>query len=171
MIVILCDVTMFQALFEISYHRLTIPETLWGKDHEYPHFQEKKTEAQKLMYRVGQKVRSGFSIRSYGKIWMHFLPIQTQSLLLFSHPVVSDSLQPHRLQHSRPPCPSPSPEVCPSSCPSYWWCPPAISSSDALFSFCPQSFPTSGTFPMSHLFASDDQSTSFVSKASHSTSQ
>ena len=51
------------------------------------------------------------------------------------------TLQPHGLQHARPPCPSPSPEVCPSSCPSHRWCHPAISSSDALFSFCPQSFP------------------------------
>ena len=79
--------------------------------------------------------------------------------LLFSHPVVSDSLQPHGLQQARPPCPSPSPEVCPSSCSLLGWCHPAISSSDTLFSFCPHSFPASGTFPMSHLFASDDQNT------------
>ena len=55
--------------------------------------------------------------------------------VLFSHPVVSDSLQPHVQQHTRPPCPSSSPEVSPSSCPLQWWCHPAISSSDALFSF------------------------------------
>ena len=61
--------------------------------------------------------------------------------LLFIHPVVSDSLQPHGLQHARPPCLSSSPEVCPSSHPLYRWCHPTISSSDALFSFCPQSFP------------------------------
>ena len=48
-------------------------------------------------------------------------------LLLFSHPVLSDSLQPHGLQHARPPCPSLSPEVCPSLCPLLWWCHPAIS--------------------------------------------
>ena len=48
-------------------------------------------------------------------------------MLLFSHPVVSDSLRPHGLQHARPPCPSPSPEVCPSSCPLHRWCHPAIS--------------------------------------------
>ena len=60
-------------------------------------------------------------------------------LLLFSHPVVSDSLWPHGLQHARPFCPSPSPKVCPSSCPLHPWCHPAISSSDALFSFCPSS--------------------------------
>ena len=52
----------------------------------------------------------------------------------------------HGLQHARPPCPSPSPEVCPSSCRLHRWCHPAISSSDTLFSFCPQSFPAPGIF-------------------------
>ena len=80
-------------------------------------------------------------------------------LLLVSHPVMSDLLQLHVLQHSRPPCPSPSSRVCPSSCSLLQWCHPAISSSDALFSFCPQSFPESGTFPMSHLLTSGDQNT------------
>ena len=80
-------------------------------------------------------------------------------LFLFSHPVMSDSLWPHGLQHIRPPCPSPSPGVCPSSSSLHQWCHPAFSSSDALFSFCPQSFPASGTFPMSQLFVSDDQNT------------
>ena len=80
-------------------------------------------------------------------------------LLVFSHPVMSDSLQSHGLQHTRPPCPSPSPEVCPSSCPLHWWCHPAISSSDAVFSFCPQSFPASGTFPVSCPLTSDVQNT------------
>ena len=79
-------------------------------------------------------------------------------LLLFSLPVMSDSLWPHGLQHTRPPCPSLSPRVCPSSVSLHRWCHPAISSSDALF-FCPQSFPVSGTFPMSHLFTSDDPNT------------
>ena len=87
-------------------------------------------------------------------------------LLLFSCPVVSDSLGSHGLQHTRPLCPSPSPEVCPSSCPLHQWCHPAISPSDALFSFCPQSFPTSGTFPMSWLFASGDQNTGVSASAS-----
>ena len=66
---------------------------------------------------------------------------------------------PHGLQHARSPCPSPYPEVCPSSCALHRWCHPAISSSDALFSFCPQSFPASGDFPMSQLFKSDDHNT------------
>ena len=61
-------------------------------------------------------------------------------LLLFSHPVMADSLWPHGLPHARPPCPSPSPGVCPNSHSLHRWCYPAISSSDALF-FCTQSFP------------------------------
>ena len=81
------------------------------------------------------------------------------TLWLFTHLVVSDSLRPRGLQHTRPPCPSPSPVICPSSYSLPQWCHPAISSSDALFSFCPQSLPASGTFPVSHLFTSDDQNT------------
>ena len=72
----------------------------------------------------------------------------------------------HGLQHAILPCPSPSPEVCPSSCPLHWWCHPAISSSDALFSFCLQSFPASGTFPMSQLFTSDNQNIGVSASAS-----
>ena len=86
--------------------------------------------------------------------------------VVFSHPVVSDSLWPHGLQHARPLCPSPSSEVCLSSCPLHWWCHPVISSSGTLFFFCPQSFPASGTFPMSQLFASDDQNTEVSTLAS-----
>ena len=67
-------------------------------------------------------------------------------LLLFDHSVMSNSLQLHGLQQARPPCPSLSPRVCPSSCSLHRWCHPAISSSDALFSFCPLSFPASGLF-------------------------
>ena len=89
-------------------------------------------------------------------------------LSLFSRSVMSDSLWPHGLRHTRLPCPSPTPEVCPSSCPLYWWCQPDISSSDALLSFCPQSFPASGTFPMSQLFTSGDQNTGLQYSASAS---
>ena len=84
---------------------------------------------------------------------------------VFSHLVVSDSLSLHGQQHTSLPCPSPSPEVCPSSCLLLWWCHPAISSSDTLF-FCPQSFPASGTFPMSWLLSSDDQNTGASASAS-----
>ena len=78
--------------------------------------------------------------------------------LQFSRSVVSDSLQPHEPQHARPPCPSPSPRVYPNSCPLSWWCHPSISSSVFPFSSCLQSFPASGSFQMSHLFASGGQS-------------
>ena len=87
-------------------------------------------------------------------------------LLFLSHPVMSDSLQPHGLKHARPPCPLLSLEVCLSSYPLRWWCHPVISSSDAFFSFCPQSFPASWNFPMSQLFASGDQNTGISASAS-----
>ena len=64
------------------------------------------------------------------------------------------TLQPHGLQPARLPCPSPSPGACSHSCPLSWWCHPTISSSVSPFSSCPQSFPASGSFPMSWLFAS-----------------
>ena len=68
--------------------------------------------------------------------------------------VVSDSLQPHRQQHSRLPFPSPSPRACSKSCPLSQWCHPTISSSVIPFSSCLQYFPASGSFPMSQLFTS-----------------
>ena len=75
----------------------------------------------------------------------------------FRGSVVSDSLRPHEPQHSRPPCPSPTPGVHPNPCPLSQWCHPAISSSVVSFSSCPQCFPESGSFPMSQLFASRGQ--------------
>ena len=72
----------------------------------------------------------------------------------FSRSVVSDSLQPHELQHTRPPCPSPIPGVNSNSHPSSRWCHPTILSSVDPFSSCPESFPASGSFQMSQLFAS-----------------
>ena len=80
--------------------------------------------------------------------------------------VVSDSLQPHEWQHARPPCPAPTPGVYPNSCASSWWCHPAISSSVVPFSSCPQSIPTSESFPMSQLFAWGDQSIGVSTSAS-----
>ena len=65
--------------------------------------------------------------------------------------VVSDSLRPHESQHTRPLCSSPIPGVHPNSCPSSWWCHPAISSSVRPFSSCPQSLPASESFPISQL--------------------
>ena len=77
----------------------------------------------------------------------------------FSRSVMSDSLRPHESQHTRPPCPSPTPTVHSDSRPSSRWCHPAISSSVAPFSSCPQSLPTSKSFPMSQLFTWGGQST------------
>ena len=75
----------------------------------------------------------------------------------FSCSVVSDSLRPYGLQHTRLPCPSPTPRACSNSCPSSRWCHPTISSSVVPFSFCLQPFPASGSFPMSQFFASGGQ--------------
>ena len=76
----------------------------------------------------------------------------------FSRSVMSNSLWPCGLQDTRPPCPSPTPRVHPNPCPLSPWCHPAISSSVVPFSSCPQSFPASGSFPMSRLFTSGGQS-------------
>ena len=76
------------------------------------------------------------------------------SSVQFSRSVVSNSLQAHELQHARLPRPSPTLGVHPNPCPSSQWCHPAISSSVIPFSSCPQSFPASGSFPMSQLFTS-----------------
>ena len=72
--------------------------------------------------------------------------------------VVSNSLQPHGLQHTRLPCPSLSPGVCSNSCSLSWWCYPTISFSVIPLLLCPQSFPASESFSMSQLFASGGQS-------------
>ena len=79
---------------------------------------------------------------------------------------MSDSLWPHESQHTRPPCPSPIPRVYPNPFPLSQWCHPTISSSVVPFSSCPQSFPASGSFQMSQLFASGGQSTGVSASAS-----
>ena len=72
----------------------------------------------------------------------------------FNRSVVSDSLRPHELQHTRPPCPSPAPGVYSNSCPLSQWCHPAIS---VVHFSCPQSLPASGSFPMTQLFTRGGQ--------------
>ena len=94
------------------------------------------------------------------KLLLKYLSVQ------FSHSVVSDSLQPHESQHTRPPCPSTTPRVHSKSCPSSQWCHPAISSSVIPFSSCPQSLPASESFPMRQLFAWGGQSTGVSALAS-----
>jgi len=88
------------------------------------------------------------------------------SSVQFSHSVMSNSLQPHGLQHARPPCPSPTPEVYSNSCPLSQCCHPTISSYVIPFSSCLQSFPASGSFPMSQFFSSGGQSIGVSASAS-----
>ena len=88
------------------------------------------------------------------------------SSVQFSCSVVSDSLRPHELQHTRPPCPSPPPRVHSDSRSSNQWCHPAISSLVIPFFSCPQSLPASKSFPMSQLFTWGGQSTGVLALAS-----
>ena len=88
------------------------------------------------------------------------------SSVQFSRSVVSDSLWPHGLQHARLPCPSPIPRAYSNSCPLCWWCHPTISSSVVPFSSHLQSFPASGSFPMSQFFVSGGQSIGVSTSAS-----
>ena len=81
------------------------------------------------------------------------------SNLQFSPSVMSNSLRPHGLQHARLPCPSPTPRACSNLCPLNRWCHPTITSSAVPFSSHLQSFPASGSFPMSQFFVSGGQST------------
>ena len=99
------------------------------------------------------------------KMRYHLTQIRISSVQ-FSRSVVSDSLQPHESQHTRPPCPSPTPGVHPDSHPSSQWCHPAISSSVIPSSSCPQSLSASGSFPMSQLFPWGGQSTRVSALAS-----
>ena len=84
----------------------------------------------------------------------------------FSCLVVSDSSWPHGLQHAKPPCPSPTPGIYSNSCPLSRWCHPTISSSVVPFSSCPQSFPASGSFPLSQLFSSGGQNIGVLASTS-----
>ena len=91
---------------------------------------------------AAMKLKDAYSLE--GKLW----PTSVQ----FSNSVVSDSLRPHEMKHTRPPCLSPTPGVHSNSRPSSHWCHPVISSSVVPFSSCPQSLPASESFPMSQLF-------------------
>ena len=99
---------------------------------------------------------------------LNFYPINILHIIVsvqFSRSVVSNSLRPHGLQHARLPCPSPTPRACSNSCPLSWWCHPTISSSVVPFSSHLQSFPASGSFPVSHLFTSGSQSLGALASA------
>ena len=110
-----------------------------------------------------------FKLTREFSVWFWHLLIQQIfpfSSVQFSHSVMSDSLQPHELQHARPPCPSPTPRVFPNSCPSSQWCHPDTSSSVVPFSSCLQSFPASESFPISQFFALGGQSIGVSASAS-----
>ena len=87
-------------------------------------------------------------------------------MLLFSRSVMSQSLWLHGVQHTRLPCPSPTPRACSNSCPLSLWCNPSISSLAIPFSSYLQFFPTSGSFPMSQIFTSGSQSSGASASAS-----
>ena len=93
--------------------------------------------------------------------WILSFKFSSNQCPQFSLSVMSDSLRPHGLQHTRLPCLSPTPWACSNSSPSSQWCHPTISSSVVPFSFCPQFFPASGSFPMSQFFTSGGQSIEF----------
>ena len=95
-----------------------------------------------------------------------FQILKDESSVQYSHSVMSDSLRPHELQHTRPPCPSPTPGVHSNSRPSSPWCHQALSSSVVPFSSCPQSLPASESFPMSQLFTWGGLSTAVSALAS-----
>ena len=88
----------------------------------------------------------------------HMVTWWAMSVSQFSHSVMSESLQPHGLQHTRPPCPSQTPRIYPDSSLLSRWCHPTISSSVIPFSSCLQSFPAKGSSQMSQFFASGGQS-------------
>jgi len=102
-------------------------------------------------------------LSNYPYLPRHHLPLNSAQ---FSRSVVSNSLQPHESQHTRPPCPAPTPGVHPNSCPSSQWGHPTMSSSVIPFSSCPQSLQATGSFPMSQLLAWGGQSTGVSASAS-----
>ena len=116
-----------------------------------------------------QRHRLTTELRPNGRTTEHFLsatPHQHIQSVRFSGSVMSDSLWPHGLQHTRPPYPSPAPVTYSNSRPLSWWCHPTISSSVIPFSSHLQSFPASGSFPMSWFFESGSQSIGVSASAS-----
>ena len=99
-------------------------------------------------------------------MWIVHLVKLLMHAALFSRSVVSSSLQPHGLQHVRPPCPSPTPRAYSNSCPLSQWCHPTISSSVVPLSCHLQPFPSSGSFQMSQFFASVGKSIVISASAS-----
>ena len=130
---------------------------IWDSDQDHP--QEKEMQKGKLVVwesltKSWEKKRNKRQRRRYTHLNVVFQRINSvQSLSRVR------TLQPHGLQHTRPPCPSPTPGICSNSCSLSQWCHPTILSSVVPFSSHLQSFPSSGSFQMSQLFASGGQST------------
>ena len=118
----------------------------------------------KVLYKT--KYMNYLAIEKLNKISSWKLYLSSFSSVQFSHSVMSDSLRPHEPQYARPPRPSPTPRVHPNPCPLSRWCHPTISSSVVPLSSCPQSFPESGSFQMSQLFAPRSQNIGVSASAS-----
>ena len=135
----------------------------YGKKNKFDEFTDKFAEGNSK--NRNYKIAVHYCIKPIGRSMFSSLSSKIHSVQ-FSRSVMSDSLGPHELQHASPPCPSPTPGVHSNSCPSSWWCHPAISFSVVSLSSCPQSLPASESFPMSQLFAWGSQSTGVSALAS-----
>ena len=131
-----------------------------AKDGEALYSQQKQDRELTVAQIMNTIAKFRLKLKKVGKTTRPFSSVQ------FSRSVVSNSLLPNDLQHTRPPCPKPIPRVYPNSCPSSQWCIPAISSSLIPFSSCPQSLSASESFPMSQLFTWGGQSIGISALAS-----
>ena len=123
---------------------------------------EKSEEEQKSFLKMKEESEKAGLKLNFQKL-RSWHPVPSVQL---SHSVMSNSMQPHGLQHARLPCPSPTPGAYSNSCPLSWWYHPTISSSVVPCSSCLQSFPASGSFPMNQFFASGGQSIGVSASAS-----
>ena len=152
-------------------HLLTMWRTwVWSLGQEDPLEKEMATHSSTLAWEISWTEEPG-RLQSMGSQrvrhdWVTKLSLSYAQWVQFSLSVMSDSLPPHGLQHARLPCPSPTPRDCSNSCPLSQWWHPTISSSVVLFSSFLQSFPASGSFPMSQFFASGGQSIGVSASAS-----
>ena len=112
------------------------------------------------------KLRAASMKDNWSGRYIKYFILLISSVSQFRSSVMSNSLWPHESQHARPPCPSPTPRVYSNSCPSSWWCHPAISSSVVPVSSCSQSLPASRSFPTSQLFAWGGQNIELSASAS-----
>ena len=153
---------MDKEVWQAIVHRVTQSQTrLKGLSKHYENYTKKASNGQ--TFKEPKWYLKVLNERRNSEHVVQFSSVQFSQL---SRSVVSDSLQPHELQHARPPCPSPTPGVHSDSRPSSQRCHPAISSSVVPFFSCPQSLPASESFPMSQLFAWGGQSTGVSALAS-----